>query len=145
MQYKSSPPSAAASEPSGSALTLARVHLTSQYDPIAQLRKTLPSDVIYELEEQLADLEKNPGYQRLMELVEIGRERLTQIMVDERFPDIAAQQRFAGFVAGVGQIQNVAEFIRSEAKIRRERIEGQAARDEARPKQLAPDGLTPVS
>lgn len=84
------------------------------------------------IEEELEDLERHPGYARLLALVDARERFLLDRLVIGPPADVRATDQVIGIVNGLRSLRNGADSIRFEAQQARERAEKAAAEADAK-------------
>jgi hypothetical protein len=96
-------------------------------DYAALIRELWTGSELRRIEEELEDLERHPGYARLMSLLDARDRQLVDRLVVGEPGDVRGTDQILGMVNGLRSMKRAADSIRHEATQARERAEQAAA------------------
>lgn len=90
----------------------------------------LPADELFALEEQVADLTKMPGWERVVALIGEGRDAVVSGLTRTATKSHEDYARAIGYLSGLEEAPNVVQAIADAASKKRERLEKSAVADQ---------------
>lgn len=92
----------------------------------------MPTDQLFRLEEQVADLIKSPAWESVVELLTAGYKDVLTSLTTGPTREHADQSRALGYLAGLEEAPNVIQVILSVAEKQRTKLEASAVADQRR-------------
>jgi hypothetical protein len=97
--------------------------------PFPTVLREMSSEELFALEEQVRDLLEHPAWNRLSELVGLGKAVVHQQIAHGKTHGRAQYARYAGFLSGADAWDDCAKDVMTAAASRREHLEAEAERE----------------